>query len=245
MIYDMNKPSANMLLNDTELNRMHHEQQVELYNEEHYIATSEIKVNDKVIKTQYSNTFEPEVIPGLKFPVQLEKIHNEYSVDNITLVKGDISHFESANEAPMSFTKFSYEGVDTTSDTKIFEASTEIRILADDYEINVTDVNSNIKSGIQLNLATKHLLLTGDAAKFDINTDIDAVPTIKYVKELVPIKTSQLTNDSGYLTEHQDISGKADKSDTYTKSEIDAKFQYVTQLPENPQEGVIYFILEE
>ena len=34
MIYDMNKPSANMLLNDTELNRMHHEQQVELYNEE-------------------------------------------------------------------------------------------------------------------------------------------------------------------------------------------------------------------
>ena len=71
------------------------------------------------------------------------------------------------------------------------------------------------------------------------------MPTIKYVKELVPTKTSQLTNDSGYLTEHQDISGKADKSDTYTKSEIDAKFQYVTQLPENPQEGVIYFILEE
>jgi hypothetical protein len=28
----------------------------------------------------------------------------------------------------------------------------------------------------------------------------------------VPTKTSQLTNDSGYLTEHQDISGKADKS---------------------------------
>ena len=216
----------------------------EIYNEENYIATSEIKVNDKVIKTQYSNTFEPEVIPGLKFPVQLEKIHNEYSMDTM-LAKGDISHFESANEMPLSFTKLSFEGVDTTSDTKIFDINTEIRIIPEEYKVDVTDVNSNVKSGIELGLATKHLLLTGDAAKFDINTNKDAVPTIKYVEELVPTKTSQLTNDSGYLTEHQDISGKADKSDTYTKSEIDAKFQYVTQLPENPQEGVIYFILEE
>ena len=216
----------------------------EIYNEENYIATSEIKVNDKVIKTQYSNTFEPEVIPGLKFPVQLEKIHNEYSMDTM-LAKGDISHFESANETPLSFTKLSFEGVDTTSDTKIFDINTEIRIIPEEYTVDVTDANSNVKSGIQLGLATKHLLLTGDAAKFDINTNKDAVPTIKYVEELVPTKTSQLTNDSGYLTEHQDISGKADKSDTYTKSEIDAKFQYVTQLPENPQEGVTYFILEE
>ena len=28
----------------------------------------------------------------------------------------------------------------------------------------------------------------------------------------IPTKTSQLTNDSGYLTEHQDISGKADET---------------------------------
>ena len=58
----------------------------------------------------------------------------------------------------------------------------------------------------------------------------------------VPTKTSQLTNDSGYLTsvpseyitetelnakgyltEHQDISGKADKVDTYTKTQTDNK----------------------
>ena len=69
-------------------------------------------------------------------------------------------------------------------------------------------------------------------------------------KPIIPSKTSELTNDSGYLnsipeeyvteteldskgylTEHQDISGKADKattlsgygiSDAYTKSEVDA-----------------------
>ena len=48
----------------------------------------------------------------------------------------------------------------------------------------------------------------------------------------IPTKTSQLTNDSGFLTEHQDISGKADKATTlagygitnaYTKAEIDGK----------------------
>ena len=47
----------------------------------------------------------------------------------------------------------------------------------------------------------------------------------------IPTKTSELKNDSGFLTSHQDISGKADKStnlagygitDAYTKSEVDA-----------------------
>ncbi len=32
-------------------------------------------------------------------------------------------------------------------------------------------------------------------------------------KPSIPTKTSELTNDSGYLTQHQDISGKANSSD--------------------------------
>ena len=48
---------------------------------------------------------------------------------------------------------------------------------------------------------------------------------------VIPTKVSQLENDNGYLTEHQDISGKADKAttlggygitDAYTKTEIDS-----------------------
>ena len=35
-------------------------------------------------------------------------------------------------------------------------------------------------------------------------------------KPTIPTKTSQLTNDSGFLTEHQDISGKANLSDLAT-----------------------------
>ena len=34
----------------------------------------------------------------------------------------------------------------------------------------------------------------------------------------IPTKTSQLTNDSGFITEHQDISNKADKSEIPTKT---------------------------
>lgn len=33
-----------------------------------------------------------------------------------------------------------------------------------------------------------------------------------YIRRLIPTKTSQLDNDSGYLTQHQDISGKLDKT---------------------------------
>ena len=166
----------------------------ELYNEEHYIATSEIKVNDKVIKTQYSNTFEPEILPGVKIPMNLEKIHNEFSMDTM-LAKGDISHLESTSEVPLSFTKLSLEYVDTTSNTKIYDINTEIQIAAGEYKVDVTDNASNIKSGIQLNPVTKHLLLTGDATTFDANTPQDAVPTIKYVKDLLSdITTNQLKN---------------------------------------------------
>lgn len=39
--------------------------------------------------------------------------------------------------------------------------------------------------------------------------DLDNKPTI-------PTKTSQLTNDAGFLTQHQDISGKADKSELFS-----------------------------
>lgn len=166
----------------------------DLYNEEYYTVTSEIKVNDKVVKTQYSNTFEPEMLPGQKIPVHLEKIHNELTMDTM-LAKGDISHFESTSEVPLSFTKLSLEYADTTSDTKVYDVNTEIQIAAGEYKVDVTDATSNVKSGIQLNVVTKHLLLTGDATTFDANTSQNAVPTIKYVKDLLSdITTNQLNN---------------------------------------------------
>ena len=51
------------------------------------------------------------------------------------------------------------------------------------------------------------------ATKDDLNTKAD--------KTAIPTKVSQLTNDKGYLTSHQDITGKADK--TYVNAELAKK----------------------
>ena len=55
----------------------------------------------------------------------------------------------------------------------------------------------------------------------DVNIDLSQYA----LKSELPSKTSQLTNDSGYLTEHQDISHKADKSELHNhtnKSVLDS-----------------------
>ena len=58
----------------------------------------------------------------------------------------------------------------------------------------------------------------------------------------IPTKVSQLSNDAGYLTQHQDISGKANKAitlsgygitDAYTKTEVDTKLGNIESLLDN------------
>ena len=50
------------------------------------------------------------------------------------------------------------------------------------------------------------------------------------LKTSIPSKTSDLTNDSGYLTAHQDISGKADKTEIPSKtSELTNDSGYITE----------------
>ena len=51
-------------------------------------------------------------------------------------------------------------------------------------------------------------------------------------------KVSYLENDSGYLTEHQDISGKADKFNTYTKDEVKAYVNTQTEILRNDVEVI-------
>ena len=62
-------------------------------------------------------------------------------------------------------------------------------------------IPAQIQGGDRENLAT--VATTGDY------NDLSNKPNI-------PTKTSELTNDSGFLTQHQDISGKADKSELFS-----------------------------
>ena len=54
----------------------------------------------------------------------------------------------------------------------------------------------------------------------DFATDGELSAAISGVEAKIPTAVSALTNDAGYLVA-SDIAGKADKSDTYTKSEVD------------------------
>ena len=65
----------------------------------------------------------------------------------------------------------------------------------------------------EASLSGEEVDLSGYATKDELNVkaDISSIPT----------KTSQLTNDSGFLTSHQDVSGKADK--TYVDAELAKK----------------------
>ena len=55
-----------------------------------------------------------------------------------------------------------------------------------------------------------------DLSQYYTKTEIDSTLTNKADTSAIPTKTSQLTNDSGYLTEHQDISGKENISNKVT-----------------------------
>lgn len=50
-----------------------------------------------------------------------------------------------------------------------------------------------------------------EALAAQIKTHNESQEAHPYIRGLIPTKTSQLDNDSGYLNKHQDISGKLDK----------------------------------
>lgn len=72
---------------------------------------------------------------------------------------------------------------------------------------------------------------TGGIPKSDLASDVQtslgkadsalqSVPNTYALKTEIPTKTSQLTNDSGFITAHQDISNKLDKPTTITDSVV-------------------------
>lgn len=95
----------------------------------------------------------------------------------------------------------------------------------------VADMSSNADGTVVYTLAngdTYTLDLNHEHPQYVESDDLADVATSGSYNDLqnkptIPTKTSELTNDSGFLTQHQDISGKADKNDTYTKTQVDDK----------------------
>lgn len=93
----------------------------------------------------------------------------------------------------------------------------QIYMIIDEEEL-FTQTDKNKLDGIE------------EKAQQNVQSDWNAASGDAFIKNKpnIPSKTSELNNDSGFLTEHQDISGKADKVHThderyYTETEIDVK----------------------
>ena len=91
-----------------------------------------------------------------------------------------------------------------------------------DYTTNEKNKLSGIAVGADVS-TIKSISKNGTALSIDSSKNVNIE---------VPTKISQLSNDSGYLTEHQNISGKADKAttlsgygitDAYTQTQVDDK----------------------
>lgn len=93
----------------------------------------------------------------------------------------------------------------------------------------ITNLQKQIESGSsenlqnqidELNEYTRGLSDVMNKVDGELEQDINSLQRqINRVNESIPIKTSQLTNDSGYLTEHQSL------EEYYTKSQCDANYE--------------------
>ena len=104
-----------------------------------------------------------------------------------------------------------------TKDTTISNIQTKLTEL----ENTINSLSTSIGSKDAQVLADSKAYTDEQILKVSTGGSVDLSGYAK--KTEIPTKTSQLTNDSGYLTEHQDISHKADKENTYTKSQTDNK----------------------
>ena len=147
------------------------------------------------------------------------------------------SALEYANQAKM----YADDAKQTESELTQFIANSSLSTISDNIE-NINYLAENIQNLDGLSFEWGKI--TGDITqqadlklvlenKANIN-ELSSVATSGSYLDLtdVPTNVSEFTNDIGYLTEHQDISGKADITDVYTKTEIDTKLGEIETLLE-------------
>ena len=138
------------------------------------------------------------------------------------------SALEYANQAKM----YADDAKQTESELTQFIANSSLSTISDNIE-NINYLAENIQNLDGLSFEWGKI--TGDITqqadlklvlenKANIN-ELSSVATSGSYLDLtdVPTNVSEFINDIGYLTEHQDISGKADIENVYTKIEIDTK----------------------
>ena len=146
-----------------------------------------------------------ELTDGLATKANVSHTHDQYLTEH-----QDLSDYALKTELPTVPTKVSELANDSGFIKSIpSEYITETELSAKSYATE-TFVTNKIA---EASLSGGEVDLSGLATKAELATKAD--------KTAIPTKTSQLTNDSGFLTEHQNISSKADK--TYVDKQLATK----------------------
>ena len=168
-------------------------------------------------------------LPSFTFEVQKNIYDNAVHVSGILLAdeNGNVLSDENGNtinatattESSKQIKDFSLKtGVSGQEDILVQDNGVTKRIksneLIDTVDLTGYATETYVQNKIaEASLSGGEVDLSGYATKDDLNTKAD--------KSAIPTKVSQLTNDKGYLTSHQNISGKADK--TYVDTELAKK----------------------
>ena len=168
-------------------------------------------------------------LPSFTFEVQKNIYDNAVHVSGILLAdeNGNVLSDENGNtinatattESSKQIKDFSLKtGVSGQEDILVQDNGVTKRIksneLIDTVDLTGYATETYVQNKIaEASLSGGEVDLSGYATKDDLNTKAD--------KSAIPTKVSQLTNDKGYLTSHQDISEKADK--TYVDTELAKK----------------------
>lgn len=168
-------------------------------------------------------------LPSFTFEVQKNIYDNAVHVSGILLAdeNGNVLSDENGNtinatattESSKQIKDFTLKtGVSGQEDILVQDNGVTKRIksneLIDTVDLTGYATETYVQNKIaEASLSGGEVDLSGYATKDDLNTKAD--------KSAIPTKVSQLTNDKGYLTSHQDISEKADK--TYVDTELAKK----------------------
>ena len=129
-----------------------------------------------------------------------------------------------------NYATIEYVDKEISKETDVLEAAVEALNSKISEKANAADVPTKTSQlANDSGYLTEHQSLAGYATTEYVDGKIEAESTtrqesIENVKQLIPTKTSQLENDSGYLTEHQSLENYATKS--YVDERIPEEFPW-------------------
>lgn len=198
------------------------------------------KLNGSIVLTDNNNRIKT-VINTIPFVVTKDVIEQQYETIDLTIPKSsgvDIK-MRIGGRAVYSINGKTGEVVLTAEDIGAIPEESIATLATYEYvdtsiantQAELDDTNARLNQKASIDYVDEELDLKADKTEVAKKANISDIPT----------RVSQLVNDEGYLTEHQDISGKADinyvdealgykadKVDTYTKVEVDTIIDELT-----------------